>query len=371
MGSGNAARTYLTQSKGRLYELPLTWYTQKKQWDFSPGYAAENRRFDRLIPDRCIACHNSYPEGMPFVTGKYTTVPEGIGCERCHGPGALHVEERLVAPEPAGEVDDTIVNPAHLSFERRLDVCNQCHLNTTVAVLREGRSDFSFRPSEALSDHLAFFVAHDEAGEGIEVVSHTERMQQSACFLGTRASAQPLECITCHNPHEGFRDQGPRYFNATCMQCHRTEALRAQITAAEALEDHGPDANCIECHMPKVAASDAPHSSFTDHRIRIVGDDPATATAEAEIMEPYFERDRGNREGQRYLGMALIVHGRQQNNRRLIATGAATLEVGLGADTTQGEAYFLLGVAHQLLGNLEGALLALERAVRIDPSRSG
>jgi len=155
------------------------------------------------------------------------------------------------------------------------------------------------------------------------------------------------------------------------MQCHRTEALRAQITAAEALEDHGPDANCIECHMPKVAASDAPHSSFTDHWIRIVGDDPATATAEAEIMEPYFERDRGNREGQRYLGMALIVHGRQQNNRRLIATGAATLEVGLGADTTQGEAYFLLGVAHQLLGNLEGALLALERAVRIDPSRSG
>lgn len=367
VGSGNAARTYLTQSKGRLYELPLTWYIQKKQWDFSPGYAAENVRFDRLIPDRCIACHNSYPEEMPFVTGKYTTVPEGIGCERCHGPGALHVEERLAAPEPAGDVDDTIVNPAHLSFERRLDVCNQCHLNTTVAVLREGRSDFSFRPSEALSDHLALFVAREDAGgEGIEVVSHAERMQQSACFLGTRASAQPLECITCHNPHEGFRDQGPRYFNATCMQCHDTEALRSQIAS---VEDHEPDANCIACHMPKVAASDAPHSSFTDHWIRVVGGDPATATAEAEaeIMEPYFERDRGNREGQRYLGMALIVHGRQQNNRRLMVTGAATLEVGLGADTTQGEAYFLLGVAHQLLGNLEGALLALERAVRIDP----
>ena len=36
VGSGNAARTYLTQSKGRLYELPLTWYTQKKTVGLQP-----------------------------------------------------------------------------------------------------------------------------------------------------------------------------------------------------------------------------------------------------------------------------------------------------------------------------------------------
>lgn len=361
IGSGTAARTYLTESKGRLYELPLTWYTQKKQWDFSPGYEAKNARFDRLIPDRCMACHNSYPGATDFVEGKYTRVPEGIGCERCHGPGALHVEERLAAPESAGDVDDTIVNPAHLSFERRLDVCNQCHLQTTVSVLREGRSAFSFRPSEALRDHLAFFVAHQDGVEGVEVVSHAERMRQSACFLGTRTAERPLECVTCHNPHERFRDQGPGYFNTTCMQCHDAEALRA-------VEDHGPDANCTACHMPKAAASDAPHSSFTDHWIRVVGSETTSAAdPDAEIMEPYFDQDRGNRVGQRYLGMALIVHGRQQNDPRLIATGAATLEVGLGADTTQGEAHFLLGVAHQQLGNLDRAVPALERAVRIDP----
>ena len=367
IGSGHAARTYLTESNGRLFELPLTWYTQKKQWDFSPGYATKNGRFDRLIPDGCMACHNSYPEGIPFVEGKYTAVPEGIGCERCHGPGALHVEERLAMPEPAADIDDSIVNPAHLSPERRLDVCNQCHLQTTVSVLREGRSAFSFRPSEALRDHLGFFVAHgEESSNAVEVVSHAERMQQGACFTATVATERALECTTCHNPHEGFREAGPGYFNDTCLGCHDAETLPAAV--ASDAEPHDAASNCIACHMPKVAVSDAPHSSFTDHWIRVVEAEASAAPEDpdADIMEPYYERDRGNREGQRYLGMALVVHGRQQNNPRLMATGAATLEVGLAADTTHGEAHFLLGVAHQQLGNLDQAVPALERAVRID-----
>jgi len=371
IGSGHVARTYLTESNGRLYELPLTWYTEKQQWDFSPGYATKNGRFDRLMPDRCMACHNSYPGRLPFVEGKYTAVPEGIGCERCHGPGTLHVAERLADPKPAGDVDDTIVNPRHLSFERRLDVCNQCHLQTTVSVLREGRTIFGFQPSEALSNHLALFVAHDETGaeDDVAVVSHAERMRLSACFRATRTAERPLECLTCHNPHEGFREQGPRYFNDTCTRCHNAEALASQMAQPEVRQQHAATANCIRCHMPKVEASDAPHATFTDHWIRVVGGEPAASVPDRPraVMEPYFERDAGNREGQRYLGMALIVHGRQQNSPRLMATGAATLEAGLGADTTHGEAYFLLGVAYQQLGALDRAIPALERAVRADP----
>ncbi|MEM1270027.1 MAG: hypothetical protein AAGI08_08265, partial [Bacteroidota bacterium] len=37
VGSGSAARTYLTVENGRRFELPLTWYTQAEKWDFSPG----------------------------------------------------------------------------------------------------------------------------------------------------------------------------------------------------------------------------------------------------------------------------------------------------------------------------------------------
>ena len=67
-GSGNVARTYFTEENGRLFQLPLTWYSEHG-WDFSPGYRVSNARFDRVMPDRCIACHSSYPEALPFAEG--------------------------------------------------------------------------------------------------------------------------------------------------------------------------------------------------------------------------------------------------------------------------------------------------------------
>src|SRR6056297_23228 len=137
VGSGTAARTYLTREEDHHYELPLTWYTQESRWDFSPGYRESNGRFDRAIPPRCMACHNGFSEPVPFVEGAYTELAGGIGCERCHGPGAAHVEARLEDPEPADSIDYTIINPAHLAIDRQLDVCQQCHLNGTVSILRE------------------------------------------------------------------------------------------------------------------------------------------------------------------------------------------------------------------------------------------
>ena len=75
VGSGSAARTYLTEEGGRFYELPLTWYTQANsgtgRWDFSPGYAEANGRFDRTIPPRCMACHNGTSEPVPFADGMF------------------------------------------------------------------------------------------------------------------------------------------------------------------------------------------------------------------------------------------------------------------------------------------------------------
>jgi tetratricopeptide (TPR) repeat protein len=369
VGSGHAARTYLAESNGWLYELPLTWYTQAKRWDFSPGYQTQNGRFDRLIPSRCMACHNSYPTPVPFADGKYVRLPLGIGCERCHGPGALHVEARLADPEPTAEIegrsheiDPTIVNPAHLPYQARMDVCQQCHFSAPGVVPREGRGAFDFRPSDLLATHRAVFIPpQDEADGRIDVVSHAARMQQSACFRGTVTSARPLECVTCHNPHEGFRNKGPDYFNRTCQRCHAAPTLPA--------EHHATGANCIGCHMPRVQAEDAPHSSFTDHWVRVVGQEarpPSATDAAVDPLVPYFRQDYQNRTGQAYLGMALVVQGRQTNDLYMVSQGAATLEAALQADTTLGEGYFLLGVAQQLLGYPEQAVEPLLQAARLD-----
>ena len=365
VGSGSAARTYLTEEDGRYYELPLTWYTQpdegRGRWDFSPGYDAVNSRFDRLIPDRCMACHNGVSDPVAFVPGKYTEIAEGIGCEQCHGPGALHVEARLADLEPTDSIDYTIVNPAHLALDLRLDVCQQCHLSGSVSLLREGESAFGYRASEPLAARVALFDLNADEPGTISVISHADRMRMSACFL----ESPTMDCTTCHNPHEGFREQGPSYFNSTCLDCHAPAPLQAAMPTAELELQHKADANCFACHMPKVEADDAPHSSFTDHYIRVVrAEDRIVRQAEAAEgdveLEPYFERDD---EDGIYQGMALVAYGRQHQRRDVLERGVTMLKSALADTPDHSEAQFLLGFALLQLGQPQAALPALRASL--------
>jgi predicted CXXCH cytochrome family protein len=360
MGSGNVARTYFTEENGRLFQLPLTWYPSHG-WDFSPGYELNNARFDRLIPDRCLACHASHPKPVPYLEGKYAEVRPGIGCERCHGPGARHATEREKAkPDSAG--DNTIVNPARLPLERRLDVCEQCHVHTAVTVLREGHTAFDFIPSQSLSDHAAFF----KVAGGIDIVSHADRLRQSACFLATRATARPLECATCHNPHATVPERQTR--NQTCVGCHSLAVLQREV-ARTSRAAHAATADCVTCHMPKVQERTVPHGTFTDHWIRVAGKEPTgppVRRSDDRPIEPYYERDRTGPEAPIYQGLGEVIYATQANDPRALAAGAARLDRALENDATRDDALFFLGVAYEQLGNTAASTRALERSVRAD-----
>ncbi|MBL7977291.1 MAG: tetratricopeptide repeat protein [Bacteroidetes Order II. Incertae sedis bacterium] len=363
VGSGTAARTYITVENGRHYELPLTWYTQEKKWSFSPGYQEKNARFSREIPDRCMACHNSYPESVPFVEGKYTKMPQGISCERCHGPGSLHVEERTADPDIKG-TDYTIVNPKHLSLDRRLDVCQQCHLHGPVSLLREGVKAFDFRPSMVLSTHVSVFkVANADANGQISVVSHADRMKESACFIGAISTKKPMDCTTCHDPHEGFRKKGTDYFNKQCLSCHPAAALPAKVAVNEKT-NHQTTSNCISCHMPKTQTADAPHSSFTDHLVRVVRSgkvryEESVKTGPIEL-KPHFP-DKSP-EADIYAGMAYMVYGRRMDREDLLQKGIDLLRERLPNFPKMGEAMFSLGYALFLQGAFDEAISWMEKA---------
>ena len=235
VGSGKHARTYLHQSaNGELVELPLSWYSQEKRWALSPGIAG----FTRTIDAGCLFCHNAYPAG---VRGEFAArpvwredLPSGIDCQRCHGQGVDHTRS-------------TIVNPKRLSPKLQMDICLQCHLQTTSAKLphalrRFGRDTFSYRPGEPLDAYILQFDR--EQDDRFEVNSAGYRLLQSACF---RKSGGKLLCTTCHNPHS------PQTVSSkTCLGCH---------------SPHGESENCIGCHMPKRRTQDAVHVSLTDHRI--------------------------------------------------------------------------------------------------------
>ena len=365
MGSGEVARTYFTEENGRLFQLPLTWYRQHG-WDFSPGYEINNARFDRLLPDRCLSCHASYPRTLPALEGKFAEVRPGIGCERCHGPGALHVQERRAGAKRDSAFDRSIVNPARLPLQRRMETCEQCHVHTAVTVPREGRNDFSYMPSQPLRDQYAFFKTRGS----IDIVSHADRLRQSACFVATRATPKPLECATCHNPHLPPSDAAAR--NQPCQTCHAPSALQQRLTRSASLGDHGPAANCVSCHMPRVQERAVPHGSFTDHWIRDPNPNaamPAVQGFEDGPIAPFFDRDRKGPDAPIYRGMGGIVYATLANDGRTLRETASALDVALRRDSLRGDAQFLLGVAYHQLGNEEGAIRALERSVRADSNR--
>lgn len=157
IGSGQHTNSHLQVVNGYVNQMPMTFYTQRKKWDLPPGFEnGMNTRFSRKIGLECMTCHNAYPK---FVTGsenKYTAIPVGIDCERCHGPGSIHVNARKtqVAVDTSKYVDYTIVNPAKLPIARQFDICQRCHLQGN-AVLKNGHSFFDFRPGQVLSDYLS------------------------------------------------------------------------------------------------------------------------------------------------------------------------------------------------------------------------
>ncbi|WP_412061004.1 tetratricopeptide repeat protein [Rubrivirga sp. IMCC45206] len=362
VGSGSAARTYLSEENGRLYELPLTWYTQADdgagRWGLSPGYEDQNVRFDRTIPDRCMACHNGTSEPVPFADGKFASLADGIGCEQCHGPGELHVEARTASEQAPDSVDVTIVNPKWLATDLRLDVCQQCHLNGEVSVLREGESAYSYRPGRPLSAHRAVFALVGDDPNRVSVISHADRLRESACFIASPA----MDCTTCHNPHEGFRDRGPEVFNATCQTCHAPDALAAEMPTPDLQTQHLPEADCFACHMPEVSADDVPHASFTDHKIRVVGDDQIVGTQTEGTLAPYFEADR---DGGVEEGMAYVIYARQGGGAASFRRGVSLLEERLAERPQAGEAQYLLGYARLQTGRAAAAIEPLRKALEV------
>lgn len=284
VGSGDHGRSYLFRNPaGELFMLPVSWYSRSQSWGMTPGFDNDQHSgLSRQVIRECIFCHNNYPD-MPAGSDVFsrphvfpTDLAEGIGCQRCHGPGEEHVRVADDPDAPLDAVRATVVNPARLPPVLRDDVCYQCHMlpssTRTSIVRRFGRPEYSFRPGEPLTEYLVHldFDYRDEAADRFEVDHHPYRMRQSTCF---KESNGRMSCLTCHDPHVDVpAAEAAGYYRARCMTCHEIDDCRmeAMAGASSNAAGGGPAAatnNCIACHMPKRRTHDVVHVVMTDHRI--------------------------------------------------------------------------------------------------------
>src|SRR5882757_5470690 len=153
IGSGVRGQSYLYWHGDALYELPVSYWTDGQQWINSPGYRNGPPVFDRPASPRCLECHVAYAQQLapgPEVNRfNRTSLVAGVGCETCHGPSARHVA--LHESHSNATADEAILNAAHFSRDRQVDLCALCHNGARQAAIAEA---FSYRPGEPLSHYL-------------------------------------------------------------------------------------------------------------------------------------------------------------------------------------------------------------------------
>ncbi|MBI2875798.1 MAG: hypothetical protein HYY20_02830, partial [Candidatus Tectomicrobia bacterium] len=279
-----------TQIGNSYYLLPIQWNEPNSRWvefgledwfnpDGTPKTPGKHKSFER----GCVGCHST---GVNVTynaeSGEYVAAPIGggnlnIGCEACHGPGSDHA---------SGLGDKTkIINPARLSWERRLEVCGRCHnRGDSTATVGGNRYGFPYkegvgiyRPGEVLSEYFtitseaSWYWGHNPT-DGSYVAPKGHRQQYIDQVAGAHRISISPGCSTCHSAHGSpkrrmLKESIGRFAdlkvedNSLCLACHTDRFAREADVIAHTRhpydpEDHngtGGTGRCTTCHMPTTA----------------------------------------------------------------------------------------------------------------------
>jgi hypothetical protein len=238
IGSGRHGQSYLYWNDDQLFELPASYWAPDHAWIISPGFPDGQVHFDRPVEPRCLECHTSYfnwiaPDPNRFAK---TGIVYGINCERCHGAGADHVAKERAASHQGAHISPAeiaIVNPAHLSRERQLDLCSLCH----AGAVDSRRPPMTFQAGDYLEDYLAIQPA--VPGDAVDVHGNqVGALELSKCF-----NSSNMTCSTCHDVHE--RPASAESYSRRCLTCHQMQTCGKYPVLGQAIRT-----KCVSCHMP-------------------------------------------------------------------------------------------------------------------------
>ncbi len=370
IGSGTRGRSYLHIDGDYVWQSPISWFSTSHRWDVSPGFDL-GFATQRPIVSECLYCHVQSHNAVEDTVNKYREPIQAsqlaIGCERCHGPGELHSEERVAdtwKSSAQGDIDTSIVNPAHLSESLQMSICAQCHLSGKERVVRRGKKETEFRPGMPFEMFVTAFLAHPDAPFRNKAVSHFD---QSALAKCRTSIGGPLLCTSCHDPHQSPEPTlAVSYYNQKCIDCHANQGCSAPIEKRQEKDD-----SCIACHMPQSASSNIPHTSLTDHRILR---DPSAVEAKGNFsvseipLVAYSQVSLGDDDIERDLGIALSrFAGRQAPNslfrKEALEKARAKLTKSLEKWRDDTDGWLALSETERLSGDMAAALTAAQNGL--------
>jgi hypothetical protein len=266
-GSGVRGQTYLYWQRDRLFELPVSYWSDGHQWINSPGYIDGTAEFSRPVNPACLECHASYIRALSSdpATNRYdrkSLVP-GISCENCHGPGANHVRQEL-RHESAGK-GPLILNPGKFSRDLQVELCAECHNGIQRESLKPA---FSYIPGKPLKEFFKPLPTPEVAHPDVHG-NQVGLLQRSKCY---RSSAQ-MSCSTCHDVHK--TGQSLESYSLKCLSCHQWQSCGMAGKLGHQIAN-----KCIDCHMPSEetnvivsqTAGQVVHAKMRNHWIKVYAD---------------------------------------------------------------------------------------------------
>lgn len=375
IGSGKNLRMYFFQDNGMYYQLPLTWYVHKNKWDMSPGYSEfRNVRFSRYVSPMCFSCHNGHMELSSTANNRYNKeIHLGIGCEVCHGPGDLHIrQENKEDLELPVENAVTIINPPNLSPQRRIDVCQQCHLEGEAWALTGNKTWFDFRPGMLLKTHRSVYSPSDVKKVAFRVANSAYRLSLSRCFEDSHGS---MSCDLCHDPHRMNMKMSVEYNRENCQKCHPPQSLPGPKSRFA----HSESDDCIPCHMKRTGTENTLHGVInTDHWIRINADDETInwkslreISEESPIISLIAEVNNEDKDSYIRKGMAYYEYWKDRSIlTAYLDSSLYYLTKGIKISHENANGYYYLGRTQFFKGDYYSAITALNNAVRLRPDHA-
>lgn len=238
-------------------EDPLHWSGRYFNWNFM-----------------CAECHSTdLKMDYDIDSNSFNTVYAeiSVGCEACHGPGSIHVDQANDEAFDADfglfvDLDDRsgtawVMNPstgiAELTPSRNAqlqpDACGRCHSRRSLIA-----QDYEY--GTPLADtHLPSLL---EDGLYHADGRIREEVYVYGSFVQSKMYAADVTCSDCHEPHSGTLRAGPDP-NDTCATCH--------LPAKFATEDHNEKSvgDCVSCHMPSTTYMGV--DDRRDHSFRLPG----------------------------------------------------------------------------------------------------
>lgn len=223
-------------------EHRASWMNATNQLAATPGQRPDRvkqsvaelfgERHEGVVMHKCVYCHTTTAN---IVGSEIHDLVASVNCEKCHGPGSVHVQQARESDSPP----PFSVGRKEWNVESEIQLCGDCHrLPKTISPQR-------------LREYPNALTRFQPVG-----------LLRSNCYL---KSGRRLKCTTCHSPHQSVNLEEPTTHVKNCLACHD------QSSSKHTLCPVSPKDGCIECHMPIVELEDG-GLKFHDHWIRVRGD---------------------------------------------------------------------------------------------------